>query len=123
MTDPGLSEDQIVQILAYALMAAHIGVLIWFWFRRKIAPVLALNLLVSGGVMVYWAPRVGELFHYVDEVAAFVAFELVVFLTSVAAIFVVRVPRAVIWAAFAVNMILLAGAIYFILTFKLTRLI
>ncbi len=123
MTDPGLSEDQIVQILAYALMAAHIGVLIWFWYRRQMAPVLALNLLVSGGIMVYWAPRAGELFQYVDEVVAFVAFELVVFLTSLAAIFVVRVPRAVIWAEFAVNMILLAGAIYFIMTFKLTRLI
>ena len=121
--DPTLSTDQIVQIIAAVLMAAHIGVLVWFiWFRREMAPVLALNLIVSGGVMVFWAPRIGELFNYVDTVWAFVAFELVVFLTTLAAIFTSRVPPAVTWIAFAAHAVLIAAALVFMLTFKMTRL-
>ncbi len=38
--------------------------------------VVGLNLLVSAGVMIYWAPRFSELFGYIDIVLAFVGFEL-----------------------------------------------
>ena len=123
MADSSLSEDQIVQIIAAVLLVAHLGVLIWFiGFRRQMAPVLALNLIVSGGVLAFWLPRLDELLNYVESVWLFVAFELAVFMTSLVAIRSPRVPRAVLWIAFAANTILIAGAVYFILTFKITRL-
>lgn len=123
MSDNTLSEDQIVQLIVWASVFAHLGVLVWYWFRRNLTPVLALNLLLSGGVMAYWAPRLGELFNYVDMVGAFVAFEVAVLATTIAALAKVRVPAALILAAFAGNTILSAGALYFLLTFTITRLI
>jgi hypothetical protein len=123
MSDNTLSEDQIVQLIVWASVFAHLGVLVWYWFRRNLTPVLALNLLLSGGVMAYWAPRLGELFNYVDMVGAFVAFEVAVLATTIAALTKVRVPAALILAAFAGNTILSAGALYFLLTFTITRLI
>ena len=124
MNEPssGLSEELIVQILAYALAAAHLVVLVWYWLRRDVTPVLTLNLIASGVVMIYWAPRLGELAHYVDTVTAFVAFEAIVFLTSVAGFVTQRVLRLLILLACIGNAILIAGALYFLLTFKLTRL-
>src|SRR5262245_39881392 len=121
-SDMTLSEDEIVQLAVYALAAAHIVVLIWYWFRRNLTPVLAVNIALSGGVLAYWLPHLNQLFHYVHSVAAFVAFELLTFVLSVAAIATGRVPRGVIFAAFLINTILIAGAVYFLLTFKLTRL-
>ena len=123
MSDPGLSEDQIVQLIVVAMVVAHVGVLIWYWMRRNLTPVVALNLLLSGGVIAYWLPRAGELFNYVDMVTAFVAFELAVLVTSVAAAVTPRVPRWLVLAEFAVNALLSAGALYFLLTFTITRLI
>jgi hypothetical protein len=123
MSDHALSEDQIVQLIIWASVFAHLGVLVWYWFRHNLTPVLALNLLVSGGVMAYWVPRLGELFNDVDLVGAFVAFEFAVLATSTAALAKIRVPPALILAELAGNTILSAGALHFILTFKITRLI
>jgi hypothetical protein len=109
--------------VALPLMLAHIVVLVWFaWRRREIMPVLALNLLVSGGAMVYWATRFDALIHDVDTVWAVVAFEIVVLATSLAALSKTRVPRTVILAEFALQMTLIAAAIVFMATFKITRL-
>ena len=124
MIDLSLSTDEIVEVIASILMFAHISALIWFiWLRREIVPVLTLNLLVSSGVMIYWTPRFGELLRYVDVTWAFVALEFVVFATSLVAIFKIRVPRAVIWTQFAMHSTLIAAALVFMFTFKLTRLI
>lgn len=123
MNDNTLSEDQIVQLIAWALVLAHAGVLVWYGLRRNLTPVLALNLLLSGGVMAYWVPRFADLFKYVDIVSAFVAFEFAVLATSIAALAKVRVPAALILTELAGNTILSAAALYFMLTFKMTRLI
>src|SRR5947207_11549340 len=105
-------------LIAYPLMFAHVLALIWFfWRRRQIAPLLALNLLVSGGVMAYWATRFDSLIHDVDTDWLVVAFEIGVFATSLAALLKSPAPRAVILAEFAMQMILLAAALVFIITF------
>jgi hypothetical protein len=122
MSDRTLSEDQIVELIVWASVFAHLGLIVWYSFRRNLAPVLAVNLLVSGGVMAYWVPRLSELFHYVDMVGTFVAFELAVIATSIAAFAKLRVPRALILAEFVGNAILSACALYFVLTFTITRL-
>lgn len=123
MAESSLTTDQIVQLLPAVLLLAHLGVLVWYvWFGRRIGPVLALNLLVSGGIVAFWLPQLGVLLNYVASVQAFVAFELGVFLTTLAAIFTERVPRAVTWLVFAAHTVLITGALYFIMTFKLTRL-
>jgi hypothetical protein len=122
MSNATLSEDQIVQLMIWASVFAHFGLIVWYLYRRKLAPVLLVNVLVSGGVMAYWMPRLGELFHYVDMVGVFVAFEFAVLATSIAAFAKVRVPRALILAEFTGNAILSASALYFVLTFTITRL-
>ena len=110
-------------LIAYPLMFAHIVALIWFvWRRWEIAPLLGANLLVSGGVLVYWATRFDALLHDVDTDWLFVAFEIAVFATSLSAVLRIRVPRAIILAEFALQMILIAAALVFIITFKITRL-
>ena len=115
--------DEIVDVIASALMLAHVAALVWSgWLRKGIAPVIVLNLLVSTGVVIYWAPHISELLHYVDAVWAFVAFELAVFITSILVVFRVHVPRAVIWIEFSVHVLLIAATLTFMFTFKLTRL-
>jgi hypothetical protein len=47
----------------------------------------------------------------------------VVFVTSLLAIFRLRVPQAVIWTEFAAHALLTGLALLFMLTFHLTRLI
>jgi len=122
MTDLPLSADDVVKLAAAALLVAHAGALVWFFRGRDVAPVLWLNLLVSGGIVVYWLPGLGELFDYVDAVWAFVAFEFAVFAMALTAVLSGRVPRAASWAAFAAHAILIAAALVFFLTFKMTRL-
>ena len=53
MSDNTLSEDQIVQLTICASLFAHLGVLVWYWFRRNLTPVLALNLLSTIAVPVH----------------------------------------------------------------------
>jgi hypothetical protein len=116
--------DQVVKVIAIALTLAHIGVLVWSgWLRKGIAPVLVLNLLVSGGVVIYWGLNVTDLVGSIELVWAFVAFELLVMVTSLLAIFRLRMPQAVIWIEFAAHALLTGLALLFILTFHLTRLI
>jgi hypothetical protein len=118
------SADDIVKAIATALLLAHIGALVWSgWLRKGIAPVLALNLLVSASVVIYWGLRITELANYVDVVWAFVAFELVGLVTSLLAVFRVRVPQAAIWIEFTAHALMTAAAVLFMLTFHLTRLI
>ena len=115
--------DDLVKAIAIALVLAHGVVLIMVLRSRdKIGWMIGLNLLVSAGVMIYWAPRVSELFGYVDEVWAFVGFEFVVLIISIMAAFRVRIPAAIHWLAFTANALLSVGAVVFILTFRITRL-
>ena len=110
-------------LIAYPLMLAHVLALIWFlWRRREIAPLLAVNLLVSGGVIVYWATRFDSLLHDVDTDWLFVVFEIAVLATSLAVLLRIPVPRAIIVAGFGIQMILIAAALVFMITFKITRL-
>jgi hypothetical protein len=117
------SMDDIVKAIASALMLAHIAAFIWAGLLRKgIAPVLALNFLVSAGVVIYWTPRISELFNYVDATQAFVGFELVVLGTSLFAVSRFRVARPLIWIAFAAHTLFIAATLTFMFTFKMTRL-
>lgn len=118
------SVDQIVQAVAILLLLAHVSAFVWAGLLRKgIAPIITLNLIVSAGTIIYWAPHFAELLGSVDVVLAFVGFEVSVFATSLMAISRVRVPRAIIWIEFAANALLVAAALTFILTFKINRLI
>jgi hypothetical protein len=116
--------DNIVEAVTVALLLAHIGVLIAVLrFHARMGWIVGLNLLVSAGVMLYWAPRFSELFGYVDMVLAFVGFELAVLTVSVLAASRVRIPPAIHWIAFAANALLSVNALVFMLTFRITRLI
>jgi hypothetical protein len=124
MIDFPLDMDDIVKAIAVALLLAHIGALAWSgWLRKGIAPVLALNLLVSGSVAIYWGLHIAELGNYIEAVWTFVAFEFVVLVTSLLAVFRLRVPQAAIWIEFVAHALMTAAAVLFILTFRITRLI
>jgi hypothetical protein len=117
------SEDDIAKFITVALLLAHIAVLIAVLrFRARLGWMVGLNLLVSAGVMIYWAPRFSELFGYVDIVLAFVGFELAVLTVSILAALRVRIPPAIHWIAFAANALLSVNALIFMLTFRITRL-
>jgi len=113
--------DDVAKGIAVALLLAHIVVLLFL--RRRTGWAVGLNLIVSAGVVAYWLPDISELPGYVPLVWGFLAFEVAVLATSVAAAFGMSVPRFVIWGAFAAHAALTCGALYFMLTFKLTRLI
>jgi hypothetical protein len=113
--------DSVVKFAAIAVLLAHIVVLLGL--RRRIAMVAGLNLVVSFMVVTYWATNLPDLIGSVPLVWAFAAFEIAVLATSLLATFVASVPPAVIWAEFAAHLLLTSGALYFMLTFKLTRLI
>lgn len=124
MIDFPFDMDHFVGAIALALLLAHVGVLVWSgWLRKGIAPVLALNLLISGSVAVYWAQRISDLAGSIALVWVFVGFEFVVLVISLLAVFRVRVPLAVIWIAFTAHALMTAAAVLFVLTFRITRLI
>ena len=124
MIDLSLSWDHFFGLFALALLLAHIGALVWSgWFRKGIMSVLVLNFLLSGSVVIYWGLHIADLAGSIELVWAYVAFELVVFVTSLLAIFRLRVPQAVIWIEFAAHALMTGLAFLFILTFHLTRLI
>jgi hypothetical protein len=85
--------------------------------------VIAVNLAVSGGVSTWWAPHLTELGNYIEAVWIFVGFEFAVLAISLLALFRVRIPHWLLWAAFAANALLAMAALVLMLTFKLDRLI
>ena len=118
------SEDDIVKAVAVALLLAHVGTLMWSgWLRKGIAPVIVLNLVVSGSVVIDWARRLSDLEGSIELVWVFVGFEAVVLVTSLLAVFRVRVPQIAIWLEFAAHALMTGLALLFMLTFHLTRLI
>jgi hypothetical protein len=117
-----VSADQIVEAVAALLLLAHAVAFVWGGLLRKgVASVVALNLTVSAGVVIYWAPHILELLKYVDVVLAFVGFEVFVLATSLFATRV-RVPRTLIWFEFAAHAFFVAAALTFMFTFKIDRL-
>lgn len=124
MIDVSLSWDHYIGFIALAVLLVHVGVLAWSgWFRKGIAPVLALNLLFSGAVVVYWSLNFADLLGSIEAVWVFVGFELVVLIISLLSVFRLRVPPALIWIAFTAHALMTAAAFLFILTFRITRLI
>lgn len=115
--------DNLVKVIAVALVLAHIAVLIaTLWFHARAGWVAGLNLLVSAGVLLYWLPRFSELSGDAGPVQAFVGFEFAVLIVSVLAVAHLRMPPAIHWIAFAANALLSVNALVFMLTFRITRL-
>jgi len=116
--------DTFIPAIVVGVVVLHGIALLWSAVLRKgTTPVLWLNLLVSASVAAYWAPHLLEMFDYVPAAQVFAAFECVVLVTSLLAVFRIRVPRAVIWAEFGADFLLSAAALVFVVTFKVNRLI
>jgi hypothetical protein len=116
-----VDQDQIVKAVAEALLLAHAVVAVWAVRRKTIAPVLALNFLISADVVADWAVRLPDLFGYVLAVWAFVGFELAVLVTSLLALRF-RVSRALIWIEFVVHAFFVVAVLTFMFTFELPRM-
>lgn len=117
-----MNDDQIVTAIAAMLLVAHVAAFVWALRKKQIGAVLGLNLLISAGVSIYWLIQISALRGSAVFFQAFVAFEVAVLTTSLLAVFRVPVPRAVIWAEFAAHALLTAAALYFMLTFTMTRM-
>jgi hypothetical protein len=117
-----MDEDRIVIAVVTMLLLAHIGAFAWAWRTKKIGAVLGINLLISGAFTLYWMVLIQALFGSAMFFQLFVLFEVVVFLTSALAAFRLPVPRGIIWAEFAANLLLTGGVLFLLLTFKMTRL-
>jgi len=117
-----MDQDKIVTVVVTVLLLAHIGAFAWAWRTKEIGAVLGLTLLISAAFSLYWLVEVSALFGMAGFFQAFVAFEAVVFLTCLLAVFRVPVPRGIIWSEFAFHLLLSCAALYFMLTFKMTRL-
>jgi|ERR1700733_956587 len=119
-----MSNDLIVEVIALALMLSHVAALVWAgWMRRGAWPVVALNLIEGGGVSAWWAPRLGELGHYIEAVWVFVAFEFILLVITLPALFRIRVPAILIWIGFIANTVLVITALVFMFAFRINRLI
>ena len=118
-----MSDDQIVRIVAVALLAVQLGVLAWtLWTRADARLLVLLNLVTSAVVVAWWAPHFTDIGNYVAAVWVFVALEIAVFATSLLATFHMRVPAWLIWTEFSVQTLLVAALVLFIFTFRITRL-
>jgi hypothetical protein len=117
-----MDEDKIVTAIAVILLLTHVAAFIWALRAKEIGAVLGLNLLISACVSVYWLIQISALRGSAVFFQAFVAFEFAVLVTSLLAVFRVPVPRAAIWTEFAVHALLTAAALYFMLTFTMTRM-
>lgn len=114
-----MSADNFVEVIAITLLLAHVAIALWL--RGQIGWAIALNLLVSAGVVAYWLPNISDLSGSIPLVQIFIAYEFVVLVVSAAAL-LVRVPPAILWAAFAVHAAFSAAAVIFMFTFRMTRL-
>ena len=117
-----MDQDKIVTAIAVMLLVAHIAAFVWALRAKQIGAVLGLNLLISGAFTLYWLIFIQALFGSATFFQLFVMFEMVVFLTSVLALFRVEVPRGIIWSEFVAHLLLTCGALYFMLTFQMTRM-
>ncbi|GEM_PF-6994410 len=113
-----MNPDHIAQVVAVALLAAHLGVAVWR--RQWIAP---LNLLVSAGVTAFWAFNIPELIGDVTAVWVWAFLETVILAISALAVAGRRMPPAVLWTCFAVHVAVTALFALFMFTFKMERMI
>ena len=118
--------DQIMDFkpTSLVLVLAHLGALIWALRPRgSIVPVLALNLVMATGILVYNAPHFATLLANADAAPlALVAFALVNLLASAAALARRGLPAAIVWVPFGIDFALIVLLTIFLFTFKMTRL-
>ena len=117
--------DRIIEFgpSSIGFVLAHVVALIWAWWSRRLAPVLALNLIFAVGIIVYNLPDLGSIIAEFDVRLALIVFAMVSLLGSAAAIARWRFAAWIVWTAFAVDFALCSALLVFLLTFKITRLI
>lgn len=106
-------------------VVAQLGILLWATaWRGGIKPILVVNLIIAGAVLLYNATRLPAAIQYQDyPLIGLILFEFATLIASAGALYGVRVPSWLIWIAFAVNFLLCIALMLFILTFRMTRLI
>ena len=106
-------------------VAVQLGILLWaLAFRGGIKPILAVNLVMSGTVLLYNATRLLTAVQYQEyPLIGLNLFELATLIASAGALYGLRVPSWLIWIAFSVNFLLCIALMLFVLTFSMGRLI
>lgn len=102
-------------------VAAQLGILLWasVW-RGGIKPILAVNVIIAGTVLLYNATQLPAAIQYQEyPLIGLILFELAVFVASAAALYGFRIPSWLLWIAFSVNFLLCMALMLFILTFRM----
>jgi hypothetical protein len=113
----------VLAALVVLVQAGALGCSLW---RRNLVFVVALNLLAAIAVLIAVIPNLIDFRSFADE---FVEFLVTLFVAEMVALVGSLVWLAyrrlgwLVWIAFAVNAILSAWVLEFVLTFKITRLI
>ena len=102
-------------------VAAQLGILLWatVW-RGGIKPILAVNVIIAGTVLLYNATQLPAAIEYQEfPLIGLILFELAVFVASAAALYGFRIPSWLLWIAFSVNFLLCMALMLLILTFRM----
>jgi hypothetical protein len=105
-------------------VVAQLGILLWatVW-RGGTKPILVVNLIIAGAVLLYNATRLPTAIEYQEyPLIGLMLFELAAFVASAGALYGFRIPSWLLWIAFSVNFLLCIALMLLILTFRMTRL-
>jgi len=118
------SPDDWIRILFAAVAVVLLGALGLSIWRRETKPVRIVNFLLSAAIVIRWIPDAGKLVshYYIDEVPAWVGFELLVLIASAVSLWVWRLPPVAAWIGFTGHVLGTGFGLLFMFTFKLTRL-
>jgi hypothetical protein len=102
-------------------VAVQLGILLWaLAFRGGLKPILVVNLIISGTVVLYNATQWPTFIQYQDyPLIGFNLFELAILVASAAALYGLLIPSWLIWIAFSVNFLLCIALMLFVLTFRM----
>ena len=120
------------KIVPVVIVLAHVAALAWaLWsgagsisgLRKSPGPVLALNLAIAAGILIYNASDIAIVLRQADvTILMLMAFALATLVIAAGALFGLRIPTALIWITFAGNFILSLLYMAVALLFKMNRL-
>lgn len=112
--------------LALLILLVEAAAMVWALARADPTAIVVLNLIGAAGVLIAMAPSLIAYRTMADDLVPFLfgvmVFELAIFATSILW-FAQRRLTWLVWTEFGWHLILSAGVAFFILTFKIARLI
>lgn len=116
----GIDQLMSAEATSVLIVLLYGAALAWALMGRGIRPVLIINAATAAAIALYVFSARGLSLYNSEQLLG--VFEIVVFLTSGAALVGIRLPQWPTWTGFAVNFALASALMLFMMTFKMTRL-